>query len=37
MAKYQIEITEVAEGGGCGQVIFWLIVILIGAAWLGHK
>jgi hypothetical protein len=38
MAKYQIEISEIKENMGCGQMLFWLILILIGAAWLGsHK
>jgi len=26
MAKFEIEINEVKEGGGCGQMIAWLII-----------
>lgn len=33
MAKYQIEVTEVKEGGGCGSMIlFGIVVFLILAA-----
>jgi sulfatase modifying factor 1 len=35
MAKYQIEVTEVQEGGGCGSVILFCIVVFIILAMMG--
>lgn len=29
MAKFQIEITQVKEGGGCATNIFWAIITFI--------
>lgn len=35
MAKYQIEVTEVKEGGGCGSIILFAIVVFILVAAMG--
>lgn len=29
VAKYQIEVTEVKEGGGCGSIIFFFVVLFL--------
>ena len=36
MARYQVEITEVKSGGGCGTLIF-IVLIIIGIAMLASK
>ena len=35
VAKYQIEVTEVKEGGGCGSIIAFIVIIFIIIAAMG--
>lgn len=35
MAKYQIEVTEVKEGGGCGSIILFCFIIFVLIAMFG--
>jgi hypothetical protein len=30
MAKFQVEISEVKEGGGCMSAIFWAVLTFVG-------
>jgi len=35
VAKYQIEVTEVKEGGGCGSIILFFVALFILIAMFG--